>query len=322
MKALAAKIILVPLLVIAGLASGSADATPPGENGRIAYRLFFNTEQTRAAIFTINPDGSDKHQVTHPRRRVLHLVPDWSADGRWIVFVRTPLPDIHPRLWKIRPDGSGRRSLGGSCTEAIRCRTDDDPAWSPSGSQIAFTRVFGGSPEEVDLMTMRADGTHVHHITNHPEGRYADWQGQWSPNGHRLVFQREDHRRSSAAIFTIRPDGTGARRITPWMKNNAGFPDWSPDGMWILFVAPLEATQNDLWLVHPDGSELRKITDTPDVSWSSGSFSPDGTMIVTGLPGVGDANHTDVYVMNVDGTGLQNITESRKLDSSADWGPA
>jgi TolB protein len=96
---------------------------------------------------------------------------------------------------------------------------------------------------------------------------------------------------------------------------------WSPDGQWILFRAPADSP-NDLWMVHPDGSGLHKLTDTPNVSWPSGSFSPDGTMIVWARsPGIGDAGNPDVYVMNVDGSGLQNVTNSAEFDSSADWGP-
>lgn len=50
--------------------------------------------------------------------------------------------------------------------------------------------------------------------------------------------------------------------------------------------------------------------------WISSSFSPDGTMIVTsGSPGVGDPGNADVDVMNVDGSGLVNVTESVRWDS-------
>jgi Tol biopolymer transport system component len=45
-------------------------------------------------------------------------------------------------------------------------------------------------------------------------------------------------------------------------------------------------------------------------------------MIVAGrTPGVGDAGNADVYVMNVDGSSVVNITETPKWDSLADWGP-
>jgi TolB protein len=320
----------VALCVGLALALVPAEATPPGENGRIAYRIFFNTEQTRAAIFTINPDGSDRQQVTHPRHGVRDLVPDWSADGRWIVYVRSPSPvdGIRARIWKIHPDGTGRERLSRACKVKNGCAIEDDPAWSPDGTRIAYSRVYATS-DGVDLMLMHGDGTHVRHVTHHKDdGSFADWNAQWSPNGRRIVFARSDNRVSMngrMAIFTIRPSGSGLRRISPWDDTccGVGWPDWSPDGQWIVFTSPIYAADTDLWLVRPDGSDLHKLTDTAEIQWLSSSFSPDGTMIVAARTdtGFGDAGHPDVYVMNVDGTEMQNITQTRKYDSGPDWGP-
>jgi Tol biopolymer transport system component len=76
-------------------------------------------------------------------------------------------------------------------------------------------------------------------------------------------------------------------------------------------------------MIHPNGTGLHRITNTGgDIAWLSSSFSPNGTMIVTSrTPGFGAAGNADVYVMNVDGTGLQNITTSARWDSAPDWGP-
>jgi TolB protein len=319
----------VALAVAISVPTPPTHATPPGENGRIAYRLYFNDEQTRAAIITINPDGSDRRQVTHPRRGVLNLVPDWSPDGRWIVYVRAPADRLHPRIWKIHPNGTDPQRLSRSCKDGKGCLIEDDPAWSPDGAHIAYSRVYKKPlGRGVDLMIVRADGTHVRHITDHRGGNFADWNVQWSPNGRRLVFSRSDNRQGMngrAAIFTIRPNGSDLRRITPWDDTccGVGWPDWSPDGQWIVFTWPIFAADTDLWLVRPDGSDLHRLTDTTGIGWASSSFSPDGTKIVTAhAGGVGAAGHPDVYVMNVDGSGLQNITQSAKYDSAADWGPS
>ena len=40
---------------------GSADT-----NGQIVFRRYFNAEQTKGALFTMNPDGSHVRQITHP----------------------------------------------------------------------------------------------------------------------------------------------------------------------------------------------------------------------------------------------------------------
>lgn len=102
-------------------------------------------------------------------------------------------------------------------------------------------------------------------------------------------------------------------------------PDWSPDGKWILFHSHGDdGKQNNLFLVHPNGADLHRITHTHGGTyhWLSSSFSPDGTMItVSRAPGVGKAGRADVYVMNVDGTGLFDVTSSGSWESNNDWGP-
>src|SRR5579875_415849 len=54
------------------------------------------------------------------------------------------------RLRTILPDGSDRSRVGGGYGQ--------NPVWSPDGSRLAFD--FGG------IDTMRADGTHVRHLTS------------------------------------------------------------------------------------------------------------------------------------------------------------
>src|SRR3712207_4870331 len=37
-------------------------------NGQIVFRRYFNADQTKGALFTMNPDGSHIRQITHPPR--------------------------------------------------------------------------------------------------------------------------------------------------------------------------------------------------------------------------------------------------------------
>jgi Tol biopolymer transport system component len=306
------------------LSASPASATPPGKNGRIAYRLFLNNDQTHAAIFTIKPNGTDRRRVTHPAPGVAHVVPDWSTDGHWIAYVRVhkrfwdtyERPD-RPRIIRIHRDGTGRKDLSTSCTAP--CLWHDDPAWSPGDGRIAFSAYIGDARHpgslEIDLMLMRADGTHVRHLTHHPDKAHADFQPAWAPNGKRLAFSRYSGRRDASAIFTIRPNGSDLRRVTPW--SGGEFPDWSPNGRWIVLTG---GGRKNISLVRPNGTGRHQITTITQGEWISSTFSPDGTKIVTShTPAVG--GKADVFVMNPDGSGLRNLTQSRRWDSGPDWGP-
>jgi Tol biopolymer transport system component len=207
---------------------------------------------------------------------------------------------------------------------------DRGAAWSPNGKRIAFVRGFDRPRGGPGVFVMRIDGTHLHRITK-PVGRYGDFGPQWSPDGTHLAFKRltesECNCRTAdrAALFTIRVDGTHVRKLTPWRLDGGDEPDYSPDGRWILFEShQCICRPNNLWVVHPNGSDLHRITTNPgdEFVWLSSSFSPDGTMIVTSRrPGVGAAGNADVYVMNVDGSGLTDVTASDGYDSDPDWGP-
>ncbi|MDP9331616.1 MAG: hypothetical protein M3P11_13405 [Actinomycetota bacterium] len=326
---------LVPLLAAATLLAGllvnatPAQATAPGTNGRIAFRQYFNEAHTYGAIFTIKPDGTGLRQVTHPRKGILHDKPDWSPNGRWIAFQRvgeecTPSDCPRDRLFKVRADGSRLTLIdkGLGCTPSY-CPGDYEPAWSPSGKQIAFSRDTGGGVI-VGLFVMRTNGTHTRQVTEKvTPTRYEDKAPQWSPDGARLVFQRFNKATGLFAVFTVRLDGTHDRRLTPWNLGAGGNPDWSPDGRWILFQSHFEDGEpRNVCVVHPNGTHLHCLTHaTATTSFLRAGFSPDGTMITTAMvPGVGAAGNADVFVMNADGTDLHDITNTFRWDSTSDWG--
>jgi Tol biopolymer transport system component len=321
---------LTLMVVFASMLGGwPARATPPGRNGRIAFARTFDEPCGRAAIFTVDPDGTDQRQLTHPSCDIFHGGPDWAPDGRWIAYERQS--DSHPwHIVIIRADGTHKQDLTkATCPgplkpyAAKKCRRDWGPAWSPNGRRIAFSRFFG-SPHHgtAQLMVMRADGTHVRRLTDQP-APILEGVPQWSPDGTHLVFFAWNRDRDLDAIFTVRSDGTHEHRLTRWHMNAAFSPDWSPDGRWILFTTPQmrEQRPSNLWMIHPNGNGLHRVTHTGlGYFWASSSFSPDGSMIVTArAPATGDAQ--DAYVLNVDGTGLRALTRTLKSEGGSDWGP-
>jgi Tol biopolymer transport system component len=293
--------ILVVSTVVAALLTpvvpGPADATYSGDNGRIAFRRFFNADKTWGAIFTINPDGTDERQVTHPPKGTVDRNPDISPDGTRILFQRENFEclDLCPtqQVWVVDADGSNAHRLAAgpqparSCDDGGYC--DASPAWSPDGKRIAFSRGSGPANEDfllkrMGIYVMRADGTHVRRITQKS-----------------LPAQGEDQE-----------------------------PQWSPDGTTILFHDNLEKDTRsaNLWTVHPDGSHLHQLTFLDDggvTNYLGSSFSPDGTRIVFGRrPATGgrSLNSADVFTMALDGTDEQPVTRTRAYDSYPDWGPA
>jgi TolB protein len=323
----------IVILAVAAAASivllsvAPAQATAPGKNGRIAFRRYLNASHTWGAIFTIKPDGMGLHQVTNPHHGVLTAAADWSPNGRWIAYARGTEDDA--RIFKIRPDGTHHVFLSGSCRGP--CIADLQPAFSPRGKRIVFSRAAAAHPTVgglIALYVMRADGFNAHRVTQRGaslkvHNRFEDLDPQWSPSGKRVVFDRYDKRHDNHAMFTVRLDGTGLRRLTRW-RMDATLGDWSPNGNWILFISHEDTSiQNNIFLVRPNGKDLHRVTHTfgGTYHWFGNTFSPDGRFIVgSRVPGHGKQGNADVYVMNVDGTGLRNVTSSGIWDSGPDWG--
>ena len=115
----------------------------------------------------------------------------------------------------------------GSCSSGI------DPAWSPDGTQIAFSSRRGGT---FDIFVMSADGTGSQRLTT---TREDDSHPTWSPDGRRIAFARGQPN----DIYVMSTDGSDVRRISDPDVDEFE-PGWSPDGRWIAYARREPGTTN------------------------------------------------------------------------------
>jgi Tol biopolymer transport system component len=74
-------------------------------------------------VMAMNADGSELRPLTQDPAS--NGVPAWSPDGEWIAYASWPGPGVHPDIYVMRPDGTGRvRLLGDASFEAW-------PDWRP-----------------------------------------------------------------------------------------------------------------------------------------------------------------------------------------------
>jgi Tol biopolymer transport system component len=126
-------------------------------------------------------------------------------------------------IYVIAPDGTHQHRL-------FQPRGDDvalGPAWSPDGTQIAFTpgNLFG-------LWVMQANGTKAHRIT---AGKGQAGSPSWSGDGTRLVFSDRGSRPGFFDLYVVRRDGSGLKRLTSAAANETS-PAWTRDGREIVYV--------------------------------------------------------------------------------------
>jgi Tol biopolymer transport system component len=111
------------------------------------------------------------------------------------------------------------------------------------------------------------------------------------PTG-RLVFLSYETTGTSV-LWTIRADGTGARRVTHSHSVDEVEPEWSPDGRKIAYsrgdrchTAPIDLC-NRIWTVNADGSQARRLIPRQvpgplanrEVSFQAPTWSLDGRRI-------------------------------------------
>ena len=126
--------------------------------------------QGRTAVFVVGSDGAGLRRLT-PWNEYAGDSPDWSPDRRWILFhSHLDDPAHQAQFFLIRPDGTGRRQI----SHFPNNTHVGSASFSPDGTSITFAKgVEGGN---IDVYTMRLDGTHVRRLTRSPLWESApDW---------------------------------------------------------------------------------------------------------------------------------------------------
>jgi TolB protein len=94
---------------------------------------------------------------------------------------------------------------------------------------------------------------------------------------------------------------------------------WSPDGKQLVFTAPTEGSDGDLFVIDANGGEQSLLLATQE-SKQPAAWSPDGSKILfTAFDRSGAG--ADVFVMDADGTNVRRLTQPGATNIAAAWSP-
>ncbi|HEY1329949.1 MAG TPA: hypothetical protein VGH10_00570 [Actinomycetota bacterium] len=259
-----------------------ADLSWSPDDRRIAFVQRASEGPVNQSLDVMNADGTGRRTLCSARCGQGLAEPVWSPDGTRIAFsdegvlLEIGLTISPSPLWVVNADGTGLTQLTdrncwpySAATADRPCYTDTSPAWSPDGTEIAFSRFTFRGPlqppptvtDQNGVFVIAPDGSDVRPVWNCPLTRAQSYcqltPPAWSPDGAEIGFVPG----IGAPVIDVVPASCGSPRSVPVCPTACGGTlqrvQWSPDGEQFAFVAGPRGT--DGYVVGIDGSEQRLV---------------------------------------------------------------
>ncbi|HKC42038.1 MAG TPA: CehA/McbA family metallohydrolase [Gemmatimonadales bacterium] len=283
---------------------------------------------------TWSPDGTEliySMQGTLWRQRVGSTVatqltsgpvydyqPDWSPNGRTIVFARYAHDRIELELLDLPSGNVTPLTTNGA--------VNLEPRWSPDGTRIAFVsslyngrwHIFIVSPEGRDVGAQHAAPLRLtdDNDSKLPRYYYSTWDHYisptWSPDGKEIIFvSNRGHIHGTGGFWRMdaRPGAPGGLRElryeeTTWKAR----PDWSPDGTRVVYSSYLGRQWNQLWLMTSEGGDPFPLT-YGEYDATAPRWSRDGSHIAFVS---NERGNTSLWVIDVPGGAKHEIVAGER----------
>lgn len=262
--------------------------------------------------------------------------PDWSPDGQRLAFecyLEGPTEGIAESDRRAyATEAADICTIGSDGQNRVRLTKDPGedryPAWSPDGSQIAYTRRDG-------IYLIKPDGNNQHRLVHVPNANYADEIGKvaWSPDGNQLLFSAcLDIADRDVYVVDI---NTG---VLTNLTQNSGTQDtdpmWTLNGARIVFLSttsPLgppgacfRRVNVDalfkLKVMNADGSD-KKVVSEKESFYPFVSVSNEGQIaFITDLAAKTDRDYNDVHLYTI-GLDEKEPTQRATAWRVVSWSP-
>ncbi len=305
-------------LILFGAAMSFAQTPTLRSNGKIA---FTSSRDGNPEIYVMNTDGTNQVRLTN--NSIVDDHPTWSPDGRMIAFLSQRPTGECCAIFTMNADGTGKTEITPVIYQPPNNLGWDywSISWSPDGRELAFQDQTATG--EYGIHIVKSDGSNRRFLSNSTRGI----QPAWSPDGSKILFSRNPPGVFFYNwLFTIKPDGTDLQALPTQAAYVDTAPTWSPTGDRIVFQGWDWANWEDLVVANADGTNRQTFAygcnDGPICGGVNfPDWSPDGNQIVFCLDGYGSNVDPEIYVKNVTGDGLRQLTNTIGDNVNPSWQP-
>jgi Tol biopolymer transport system component/DNA-binding winged helix-turn-helix (wHTH) protein len=191
----------------------------------------------------------------------------------------------------------------------------DDPSFSPDGSQVAFSWRPPQS-DNYDIYVLKIGDLNATRLTNDPAW---DKSPAWSPDGRQIAFiRRTDY---TGDVLLMSPAGGPEQKVV----DTAGtLVAWSPDSQTLAFIDRAAGEDvHSIFLVPADGGPKRQVTfPAAERTYgdSSPAISPDGQSLAFVRHLTYDV--ADVFVQRLDSENPRRVTFDKRQVRGLSWMPS
>jgi Tol biopolymer transport system component/DNA-binding winged helix-turn-helix (wHTH) protein len=166
----------------------------------------------------------------------------WSHDAEWLVIAESTVPGGGTDLVAYSVSTGNRRRL----TDAHAQYGDVDPAFSPDGRMVAFTRRETIDVSDLYVLAVGGDLRPTGPPKRITSDHRRTGQPAWSSDGRTLIFA--SNRGGTSGLWRVPVDATRPPEPVPFAGDGAASPVLSQDGQRLAYVRSI--SDSNIWKVN------------------------------------------------------------------------
>lgn len=301
------KILIVLLILAMGLMACKGDEQPGGASGTVDILGAYVKSEGVGEIYIVKKDYSIENITNTTNFAEEH--PQISPDGKKIVMEVWEVGVEKNDIFIMNIDGSSRLNL--TNTSSVE---EFEPAWI-NNTKIIF--VKGGNLYSMDINTKEEVN-----LTNITDPNLLAGDPSISPDGSKILYSvTEESGNYQTDVWSMNVDGSNQVNITQTTDMNENEAVWASNSK-IVYQRYNDTTNSDLFIHDINSGEKTNITNTSNKYEDDPAVSADGKKVLFEVETDLAEDKTEIYIMNIDGTGVQNISNTVGVyDREPCWNP-